>query len=103
MSSFDDGFSSSQPSMCWPNDAQDFLSGSLEEDFFCRIRSLDDGWENKWVKSEWKKDENMAGEWNYTSGSGMETRMIKVSKQMRTIDSMLYQLSSLNSATKIRH
>nr|CAN69651.1 hypothetical protein VITISV_010536 [Vitis vinifera] len=27
-----------------------------------------DGWENKWVKSEWKKDENMAGEWNYTSG-----------------------------------
>ena len=43
MSSSDDGFSSSQPSMCWPNDAQDFLGGSLEEDFFCRIRSLDDG------------------------------------------------------------
>ncbi|CBI38146.3 unnamed protein product, partial [Vitis vinifera] len=34
--------------------------------------------------------------------SGMETRMIKVSKQMRTTDSMLYQLSSLNSTTKIR-
>ncbi|CAI9764233.1 unnamed protein product [Fraxinus pennsylvanica] len=29
---------------------------------------FDDGWENRWVKSEWKKDENMAGEWNYTSG-----------------------------------
>jgi len=27
-----------------------------------------DGWEKRWVKSEWKKDENMAGEWNYTSG-----------------------------------
>ena len=27
-----------------------------------------EGWENRWVKSEWKKDENMAGEWNYTSG-----------------------------------
>lgn len=27
-----------------------------------------DGWESRWVKSEWKKDENMAGEWNHTSG-----------------------------------
>jgi len=27
-----------------------------------------DGWEKRWVKSDWKKDENMAGEWNYTSG-----------------------------------
>ncbi|KAI3933948.1 hypothetical protein MKW92_051550 [Papaver armeniacum] len=26
-----------------------------------------DGWENRWVKSDWKKDENMAGEWNFTS------------------------------------
>ncbi|KAJ9681122.1 hypothetical protein PVL29_020152 [Vitis rotundifolia] len=43
MSSSDDGFSSSQSSMCWPNDAQDFLGGSLEENLFCRIRSLDDG------------------------------------------------------------
>ncbi|EXB66045.1 hypothetical protein L484_004111 [Morus notabilis] len=29
---------------------------------------FDDGWESQWVKSDWKKDENMAGEWNYTSG-----------------------------------
>ncbi|KAG6536130.1 hypothetical protein ZIOFF_001174 [Zingiber officinale] len=29
---------------------------------------FDDGWENRWIKSDWKKDENMAGEWNYTSG-----------------------------------
>ncbi|CAA0827278.1 Calreticulin-1 [Striga hermonthica] len=29
---------------------------------------FDDGWENRWVKSDWKKDENLAGEWNYTSG-----------------------------------
>ncbi|KZV43658.1 calreticulin-like [Dorcoceras hygrometricum] len=29
---------------------------------------FDDGWENRWVKSDWKKDESMAGEWNYTSG-----------------------------------
>ncbi|XP_074578025.1 calreticulin-like [Curcuma longa] len=27
-----------------------------------------DGWEDRWVKSDWKKDENMAGDWNYTSG-----------------------------------
>ncbi|KAL5565915.1 hypothetical protein UlMin_029079 [Ulmus minor] len=29
---------------------------------------FEDGWENRWVKSDWKKDENLAGEWNYTSG-----------------------------------
>ncbi|XP_020240461.1 calreticulin [Cajanus cajan] len=29
---------------------------------------FDDGWENRWVKSDWKKDENVAGEWNHTSG-----------------------------------
>lgn len=27
-----------------------------------------DGWESRWVKSDWKKDENLAGEWNFTSG-----------------------------------
>ena len=27
-----------------------------------------DGWENRWVKSDWKADEKMAGEWNHTSG-----------------------------------
>lgn len=29
---------------------------------------LIDGWEKRWVKSDWKKDENLAGEWNFTSG-----------------------------------
>ncbi|XP_062004321.1 calreticulin [Rosa rugosa] len=29
---------------------------------------FEDGWEKHWVKSDWKKDENLAGEWNYTSG-----------------------------------
>ncbi|XP_038993893.1 calreticulin-like isoform X2 [Hibiscus syriacus] len=29
---------------------------------------FEDGWESRCVKSDWKKDENMAGEWNYTSG-----------------------------------
>ncbi|KAJ7973278.1 Calreticulin [Quillaja saponaria] len=29
---------------------------------------FDDGWESQWVKSDWKKDENVAGVWNYTSG-----------------------------------
>ncbi|KAK6143866.1 hypothetical protein DH2020_024214 [Rehmannia glutinosa] len=29
---------------------------------------FDDEWESRWVKSDWKRDENMAGEWNYTSG-----------------------------------
>ncbi|KAL0412920.1 UNVERIFIED_CONTAM: Calreticulin [Sesamum radiatum] len=47
---------------------------------------FDDGWESRWVKSDWKKDENMAGEWNYTSGKwngdpndkdGWESRWVK--------------------------
>ncbi|KAJ4819213.1 Calreticulin [Rhynchospora pubera] len=29
---------------------------------------FDDGWETRWVQSEWKKDESTAGEWNHTSG-----------------------------------
>ncbi|CAN6308627.1 unnamed protein product [Urochloa humidicola] len=29
---------------------------------------FDDGWEARWVKSDWKKDDNTAGEWNHTSG-----------------------------------
>lgn len=29
---------------------------------------FEDGWENRWVKSDWKKDENMVGDWNHTSG-----------------------------------
>ncbi|MQM13058.1 hypothetical protein Taro_045980 [Colocasia esculenta] len=29
---------------------------------------FDDGWEDRWVKSDWKKDENMAGEWIHTTG-----------------------------------
>ncbi|KAL6638196.1 hypothetical protein ACP70R_025768 [Stipagrostis hirtigluma subsp. patula] len=29
---------------------------------------FDDGWEDRWVKSDWKKDDNTAGEWNHTSG-----------------------------------
>lgn len=36
-------------------------------DAYFLLSSLD-GWENRWVKSDWKKDENTAGEWNYTSG-----------------------------------
>jgi hypothetical protein len=32
------------------------------------VNNTKDGWESRWVKSEWKKDENLAGEWNYTSG-----------------------------------
>ncbi|KAM0878468.1 hypothetical protein ACQ4PT_034876 [Festuca glaucescens] len=30
---------------------------------------FDDGWEDRWVKSEWKKEDGTAGEWNHTSGS----------------------------------
>ncbi|KAF0912322.1 hypothetical protein E2562_014000 [Oryza meyeriana var. granulata] len=29
---------------------------------------FDDGWEDRWVKSEWKKEDNTAGKWNRTSG-----------------------------------
>ncbi|TVU44287.1 hypothetical protein EJB05_03723 [Eragrostis curvula] len=29
---------------------------------------FDDGWEDRWIKSDWKKDDNTAGEWNHTSG-----------------------------------
>ncbi|KAL0919097.1 hypothetical protein M5K25_011170 [Dendrobium thyrsiflorum] len=28
----------------------------------------EDGWEDRWIKSEWKKSENMSGEWNHTAG-----------------------------------
>jgi hypothetical protein len=28
-----------------------------------------DGWEDRWVKSEWKKEDGTAGEWNHTSGN----------------------------------
>ncbi|CAI9781714.1 unnamed protein product [Fraxinus pennsylvanica] len=34
---------------------------------FCFVK-YEDGWENRWVKPDWKKDQNMAGECNFTSG-----------------------------------
>lgn len=37
-------------------------------DIFYLLHERLDGWETRWVKSDWKKDENTAGEWNYTSG-----------------------------------
>ncbi|CAN6971610.1 unnamed protein product [Brassica rapa subsp. trilocularis] len=30
---------------------------------------FEDGWEKRWVKSDWKKDDNTAGEWNHTAGN----------------------------------
>ncbi|CAF1924364.1 unnamed protein product [Brassica napus] len=30
---------------------------------------FDDGWENRWVKSEWKKEDKSAGEWSHTAGN----------------------------------
>ena len=27
-----------------------------------------DGWEDRWVKSEWKKEDNTVGEWNHSAG-----------------------------------
>jgi calreticulin len=32
------------------------------------VCGTEDGWENRWVVSDWKKDENTAGVWNHTSG-----------------------------------
>ncbi|XP_078428319.1 calreticulin-like [Wolffia australiana] len=29
---------------------------------------FDDGWESRWVKSDWKKEDNTAGEWVHTAG-----------------------------------
>ena len=29
---------------------------------------FEDGWDKRWVKSDWKRDEGLAGEWNFTSG-----------------------------------
>ncbi|KAM1038648.1 hypothetical protein ACFX13_034039 [Malus domestica] len=29
---------------------------------------FEDGWDKRWVKSDWKREEGLAGEWNYTSG-----------------------------------
>ncbi|KAG0475270.1 hypothetical protein HPP92_014956 [Vanilla planifolia] len=42
------------------------LSVASAEVFF--EERFDDGWENRWVKSDWKKDENTAGDWNHTAG-----------------------------------
>ncbi|EMS59406.1 Calreticulin [Triticum urartu] len=33
-----------------------------------RLLAFHGGWEDRWVKSEWKKEDNTAGEWNHTSG-----------------------------------
>jgi hypothetical protein len=38
---------------------------NISDDFFL---FFPDGWDSRWVKSDWKKDENLAGEWNHTSG-----------------------------------
>ncbi|XP_026438103.1 calreticulin-like [Papaver somniferum] len=62
-----------------------------------------DGWENRWVKSDWKKDENMAGEWNFTSSKweGDATdKGIQTSKDYR-----YYAISAafLSSVTKERY
>ncbi|XP_058077233.1 calreticulin-like isoform X4 [Magnolia sinica] len=46
--------------------ALSLLSIASAEIFF--EERFDDGWENRWVKSDWKKDEKMAGDWNHTSG-----------------------------------
>jgi len=32
------------------------------------VCGTEDGWENRWVVSDWKKDESTAGVWNHTSG-----------------------------------
>ncbi|PIA29746.1 hypothetical protein AQUCO_05800088v1, partial [Aquilegia coerulea] len=44
-----------------------FLVGIVSAEVFFEER-FEDGWENRWVKSDWKKDENTAGEWNFTAG-----------------------------------
>lgn len=33
------------------------------------LPQIEDGWEKWWVKSDWKKDEKMLGEWHHTSGN----------------------------------
>ncbi|KAI0511983.1 hypothetical protein KFK09_012617 [Dendrobium nobile] len=43
------------------------LLSVVSADIFFEER-FDDGWENRWVKSDWKKDENSAGDWNHTAG-----------------------------------
>eukprot|EP00249_Psilotum_nudum_P013703 c24465_g1_i3 orf=122-1321(+) len=40
---------------------------SCHGDVFFQER-FDDGWESRWVISDWKKDEGAAGEWNHTAG-----------------------------------
>lgn len=29
---------------------------------------LSDGWETRWIKSDWNREEGMAGEWVHTAG-----------------------------------
>ncbi|CAA6673062.1 unnamed protein product [Spirodela intermedia] len=42
------------------------------------LRSASTGWENRWVKSDWKKDDDTAGDWIHTLENGTATLMIKV-------------------------
>ncbi|KAM7274170.1 hypothetical protein ACFE04_028834 [Oxalis oulophora] len=58
---------------------------------------FEDGWENRWVKSEWKKDENMAGEWNYTSGKWNGDANDKDATYTILIDNVEKQTGSLYS------
>ncbi|XP_072959117.1 calreticulin-like isoform X2 [Typha angustifolia] len=44
-----------------------FLLLASAEVFF--EERFEDGWEKWWVKSDWKKDEKMAGEWKHTAGN----------------------------------
>ncbi|XP_039120820.1 LOW QUALITY PROTEIN: calreticulin-like [Dioscorea cayenensis subsp. rotundata] len=43
-----------------------FLCAASNEVFF--EEHFDDGWEDRWVVSDWRKQDYMAGEWNHTSG-----------------------------------
>ncbi|CAN6467886.1 unnamed protein product [Victoria cruziana] len=44
-----------------------FLFSVVSSEVFFEER-FDDGWENRWVISDWKKAKNLSGEWKHTCG-----------------------------------
>ncbi|KAI7986964.1 Calreticulin [Camellia lanceoleosa] len=60
-------FGHRMPSL-WTHEQHSTDGQNLIQQMVKATSSYNGGWENRWVKSDWKKDENLAREWNFTSG-----------------------------------
>ncbi|KAE8713373.1 Calreticulin [Hibiscus syriacus] len=55
---------------------------------------FDDGWESRWVKSDWEKDVNFSGEWILTSGKWNGDPNDKVFKLVTFTSHKFYAISA---------